>query len=155
MARRYFGIAREIELAEMAALPPFAQVIADMGGLGSVGACRGGLCVHDGNLSCEFHAFHYVRGNRMADRAAPSSPSKEMTMTTPSRNLPSAAAVPWMLNLAIRMLARILNMPEPLVHTTGVIVFAHVQTIENSVGRTLCPIRLLRRLRNRLRRLAC
>jgi hypothetical protein len=78
-----------------------------------------------------------------------------MTMTTPSRNLPSAAAVPWMLNLAIRMLARILNMPEPLVHTTGVIVFAHVQTIENSVGRTLCPTRLLRRLRNRLRRLAC
>jgi hypothetical protein len=32
-------------------------------------------------------------------------------------------------------------------------VFAHVQTIENSVGRTLCPIRLLRQLRNRLRRL--
>jgi hypothetical protein len=77
-----------------------------------------------------------------------------MTMTTPSRNLPSAAAIPWMLNLATRVLARILNMPEPLLHTTGVIVFAHVQTIENSVGRTLCPIRLLRQLRNRLRRLA-
>jgi hypothetical protein len=75
-------------------------------------------------------------------------------MTTPSRNLPSAAAIPWMLNLATRVLARILNMPEPLLHTTGVIVFAHVQTIENSVGRTLCPIRLLRQLRNRLRRLA-
>jgi hypothetical protein len=77
-----------------------------------------------------------------------------MTMTTPSRNLPSAAAIPWMLNLATRVLARILNMPEPLLHTTGVIVFAHVQTIENSVGRTLCPIRPLRQLRNRLRRLA-
>ena len=75
-------------------------------------------------------------------------------MTTPSRNLLSAAAIPWMLNLATRVLARILNMPEPLLHTTGVIVFAHVQTIENSVGRTLCPIRLLRQLRNRLRRLA-
>jgi hypothetical protein len=74
-----------------------------------------------------------------------------MTMTTPSDNLPSAAGIPWMLNLATRMLARILNMPEPLLHTTGVIVFAHVQTIENSVGRTLCPIR---QLRNRLRRLA-
>jgi hypothetical protein len=77
-----------------------------------------------------------------------------MTMTTPSDNLPSAAGIPWMLNLATRMLARILNMPEPLLHTTGVIVFAHVQTIENSVGRTLCPIRLLHQLRNRLRRLA-
>jgi hypothetical protein len=76
-----------------------------------------------------------------------------MTMNTPSRNLPSAAAIPWMLNLATRMLARILNIPEPLVHTTGAIVFAHVQTIENSVGRTFCPIRLLRQLR-KLRRLA-
>jgi hypothetical protein len=75
-------------------------------------------------------------------------------MNTPSRKLPSAAAIPWMLNLATRMLARTLNMPEPLVHTTGAIVFAHVQTIENGVGRTLCPNRLLRQLRNRLRRLA-
>jgi hypothetical protein len=40
------GVAGEIELAEMAALPPFAQVIADMGGLGSVGSRRGRLCVH-------------------------------------------------------------------------------------------------------------
>jgi hypothetical protein len=77
-----------------------------------------------------------------------------MTMTTPSRNFASAAAIPWMLKLATRMLARSLNMPEPLLHTTGAIVFAHVQTIENSFGRTLCPIRLLRQLRNRLRRLA-
>jgi hypothetical protein len=42
-------------------------------------------------------------------------------------------------------------MPEPLVHNTGVFVFAHVQTIENSVGKTLCPMRLLRQLRNRRR----
>ena len=41
MARRDLGIAGEIELAQMAALPPFAQVIADMDGLGSFGACRG------------------------------------------------------------------------------------------------------------------
>jgi hypothetical protein len=40
------GVAGEIELAEMAALPPFAQVIADMGGLGSVGSRRGRLSVH-------------------------------------------------------------------------------------------------------------
>jgi hypothetical protein len=57
-----------------------------------------------------------------------------------------------MLNLATRMLARILNMPEPLVHSTGVFVIVHVQTIENSVSKTLCPIRLLHRFRNWLRR---
>jgi hypothetical protein len=34
-----------------------------------------------------------------------------MTMTTPSRNFASAAAIPWMLELATRMLARSLNMP--------------------------------------------
>jgi len=59
--------------------------------------------------------------------------------------------IPWMLNLATRMLARIFNMPEPLVHNTGVFVFAHVQSVENSVGKTLCPIRLLRRLQSWLR----
>jgi hypothetical protein len=48
VTRGNLGVAGEIELAEMAALPPFAQVIADMGGLGSVGSRRGGLCVHDG-----------------------------------------------------------------------------------------------------------
>ena len=60
--------------------------------------------------------------------------------------------MPWLLNLAIRMLARSLNMPEPLVHTTGVFVFAQVQTFENSVGRTLCPVRLLRLLQTWFRR---
>jgi hypothetical protein len=57
----------------------------------------------------------------------------------------------WLLNLATRLLARILNMPESLVHTTGVFVFAHVQTIENSVGKTFCPIRLPRQFLARLR----
>jgi hypothetical protein len=51
-----------------------------------------------------------------------------------------------MLNLATRTLAHWLNMPEPLVHTTGVFVFAQVQAVENSIGKTLCPIRLLRQL---------
>jgi hypothetical protein len=32
----------------MAALPPFAQVIADMDGLASFGSRRGRLCVHGG-----------------------------------------------------------------------------------------------------------
>jgi hypothetical protein len=52
----------------------------------------------------------------------------------------------WLLNLAIRLLARLLNMPEPLLHNTGVFVFAHVQAVETSVGRKLCPIRLWRRI---------
>jgi uncharacterized protein with NAD-binding domain and iron-sulfur cluster len=54
--------------------------------------------------------------------------------------------IAWLLHLATRLLARILNMPEPLVHTTGVFVFAQVQAVESRVGKTLCPIRLLRQL---------
>jgi hypothetical protein len=73
------------------------------------------------------------------------------THTRPNTFSSAAAMVPWMLKLATRMLARTLNMPEPLLHDTGVFVFAHVQAVETSVGRTLCPIRLLRRFRNRRR----
>jgi hypothetical protein len=51
------------------------------------------------------------------------------------------------------LLARLLNLPEPLVHSTGVFVFTHVQAVETSVGRTLCPARLLRQFRTWLRRL--
>ena len=62
------------------------------------------------------------------------------------------ALVPWMLRLATWLLARSLNMPQPLLHDTGVFVFAHVQTIENRVGKALCPMRLMRRLRSLLQR---
>ena len=55
----------------------------------------------------------------------------------------SAAICQWLFHLAIRMVARSLNMPEPLVHNTGVFVFVHVQAVETSVGR-----RLLRQLRS-------
>ena len=75
-------------------------------------------------------------------------------MTTPSRIstfLFAAGMLTWLLNLATRLLARSLNMPEPLVRTTGVFVFAQVQAVESSLGRTLCPIRLLRLLRSWLR----
>jgi hypothetical protein len=75
-------------------------------------------------------------------------------MSTPSRSTTFASAagmIPWMVNLATRMLACSLNMPEPLVRNTGVFVFAHVQSVENSVGKTLCPIRLLRQLQSWLR----
>ena len=54
-------------------------------------------------------------------------------------------------NLAIWALARSLNLPEPLVHDAGVFVVAQVQTIENKVGRALCPMRLFRQLRSWLR----
>jgi hypothetical protein len=56
--------------------------------------------------------------------------------------------IAWLLNLAIWLLARTLNMPAPLVHDTGIFVFARVQAVETSIGRTLCPIRLWRRLQN-------
>jgi hypothetical protein len=70
-------------------------------------------------------------------------------MTTPSRfvTAATAAAILWMFNLATRMLARSLNMPEPLVHSTGVFVVARVQAVEHRAAKTLCPIRLLRLLR--------
>ena len=59
-----------------------------------------------------------------------------------------AVLIPSMLNLAIWALARSLNMPEPLVHDTGSFVVAQVVTIENRVGRALCPKRLLRQVRS-------
>jgi hypothetical protein len=56
--------------------------------------------------------------------------------------------IPWMSNLAIWALARAFNMPEPLVHEAGDFMFAKAQTIENRVGKALCPTRLLRQLRS-------
>jgi len=58
-----------------------------------------------------------------------------------------AVLIPWMLNLARWALSRCLNLPEPLVHDTGLFVLAKVQTIENRVGRALRPMRRLRQLR--------
>ena len=57
-----------------------------------------------------------------------------------------AGMIAWLLNLATRMLARALNMPEPLLHTTGALVFAHVQAVENKAAKKFCPVRLLRPL---------
>ena len=71
--------------------------------------------------------------------------------TLPRPSTSPAAIIPWMLNLATRTLAYSLNMPEPLLHSTGVFVFAQVQAVENSIGKTLCPIRLLRQLQVWLR----
>ena len=64
----------------------------------------------------------------------------------------AATMIRWSLNLATWLLARSLNMPEPVVHDTGVFVFVQVQTIENRVGKALCPMRLVRQLRSLLKR---
>jgi hypothetical protein len=63
----------------------------------------------------------------------------------------AAALIPWTLNLATWLAARSLNMPEPVVHDTGVFVFVQVQTIESKLFRPLCPRRLMRQLRSLLR----
>ncbi len=67
------------------------------------------------------------------------------TLSRPS-TFSTAGIIPWMLNLATRALACSLNMPEPLLHTSGVFVFAQVQAVENSIGKRLCPTHLLRQL---------
>jgi hypothetical protein len=67
MTRGNLGFGSKIELAEMAALPPFAQMIANMSRLCGSWCCK--LCRHhDENLACDFHAFHYLRGNRFQSR---------------------------------------------------------------------------------------
>jgi hypothetical protein len=56
MTRGNLGVAGKVELAEMAALPPFAQMIADMSGLSSGGACGSGVCVHAKTYHANFTA---------------------------------------------------------------------------------------------------
>jgi len=57
-----------------------------------------------------------------------------------------AVLVPLATRLATWLVARSLNMPEPLVHATG--VFVYVQVFENSIAQALCPVRLVRRLKS-------
>ena len=65
----------------------------------------------------------------------------------PENRLPPAAIDEWIIAIATRLLARSLNMPEPLVASTGAYVFAHVAAVETRAARTLCPFALARRLR--------
>jgi hypothetical protein len=65
-----------------------------------------------------------------------------------------SGSLPWLLNMATRLVAHVLNMPEPLVHSTGVYVFVQVQAAEHRAARSLCPTRLLRQLRALTRRSA-
>ena len=64
----------------------------------------------------------------------------------------AATVIPVAIKLATWLLARSLNMPQPVVHDTGVFVFVQVRTIENRIGKALCPVRLLRQLRSLLQR---
>jgi hypothetical protein len=64
----------------------------------------------------------------------------------------AATTIPLVIKLAIWLVARSLNMPQPVVHDTGIFVFVQVQTIENRIGKALCPVRLLRQLRSLLQR---
>jgi hypothetical protein len=57
-----------------------------------------------------------------------------------------AVLAPLVAKLATWLVARSLNMPEPLVHATGLFVFVRVQAFEHSVAQSLCPVRLARRL---------
>ncbi len=65
-----------------------------------------------------------------------------------------SSLLPWLLNMATRLVAHALNMPEPLVHSTGVYVFVQVQAAEHRAVRSLSPTRLLRQLRSLARRSA-
>jgi hypothetical protein len=67
-----------------------------------------------------------------------------MRPTTKQTPFRTAELLAWLLNLATRLVARSLNMPEPLVHDTGVFVYVRVQEVETSIGRKLCPVRLWR-----------
>jgi hypothetical protein len=71
-----------------------------------------------------------------------------MTMTR-ERYLP--AAIEWVVAVATRLLARSLNMPEPLVASTGAYVYAQVAAAETRAAKKLCPFALARNLRAWLR----
>jgi hypothetical protein len=63
------------------------------------------------------------------------------------RYLPAAALLlPWLIDLATWMVARSLNLPVPLVEAAGIVMFLKAQAFENRIGKSLCPIRLWRRL---------
>jgi hypothetical protein len=78
----------------------------------------------------------------------------EVTMMILLATLPALAAIGnWLLEMASFLVARSLNVPQRLVRDTGVYVFARVEAVETSIGQSLCPRRMQRKLRA-LRRLA-
>jgi hypothetical protein len=59
-----------------------------------------------------------------------------------------AVLAPLAAKLATWLVARSLNMPEPLVHATSLFVFVRVQAFEHSVAQSLCPVRLAHRFKS-------
>jgi len=57
-----------------------------------------------------------------------------------------------LLDVATWLVARALQMPEPVVHTAALFLLLRAQAIENDIGKSLCPINLARRLMSRWRR---
>jgi hypothetical protein len=71
-----------------------------------------------------------------------------MTMLMLSLVRALTVLAPLAAKLATWLVARSLNMPEPLVHATGLFVFVRVQAFEHSVAQSLCPVRFARRLKS-------
>jgi hypothetical protein len=61
-----------------------------------------------------------------------------MTMLMLSLVRALAAVTPWLIHLATWLVARSLNMPQPIVHATTMFVAAQVYAVEMRVGRALC-----------------
>ena len=60
----------------------------------------------------------------------------------------AAGLMPWLLNLLTHPLACSLQLPEPVVQDTGAFVFAQGLAVETSIGKALCPVRLLFQFRS-------
>ena len=58
----------------------------------------------------------------------------------------STGLIQCLADLAAWFLARMLQMPEPMVHAAAIVLLLRIQAIENGVGKSLCPMRLLRAL---------
>jgi hypothetical protein len=58
----------------------------------------------------------------------------------------STGLIQCLTDLAAWLVARMLQMPEPMVHAAAVFLLLRIQAIENAVGKSLCPIRFLHTL---------
>jgi hypothetical protein len=66
----------------------------------------------------------------------------------------STGLVQCLIDLATWLVARALQMPEPMVHAIALFLVLQAQAIESDIGKNLCPIKLARRLMARWRRKA-
>ena len=62
----------------------------------------------------------------------------------------STGLIQCLIDLATWLLARALQMPEPVVHAAALFLLLRAaRTIENNVGRNVCPLTVMRRLISR------